>query len=252
MKWPRKVFLLLWLVLVVWLVIWLYPFVHPLLQHQPKSGWLNALVHNLLTSQQSQNFLSSPMPWVLLGVGGLMLLMMEIETRTRPLDTHGSAHHATRRERRPFVHAPRRFPQAQRQAPEACLVLGTSHGREISLSEKQQESNVIAVAPIGAGKTARIVIPNLLEEPGSRSLLISDVKGELVRITAGAVSRFHEVWVFSPHKPEESEGYNPLVHIRGVEDAQEFARCWVENTGKSKEDFWPEAARRLMTAAILY
>src|SRR5712692_10566996 len=118
MKWPRKVFFLLWLVLVVWLVIWLYPFVHPLFQHPP-------------------NLLSSPMPWVLLGVGGLMLLMMEIETRTRPLDTHGSAHHATRRERRPFVHAPRRFPrlsglpripqrlrslpfpQAQRQAPEA-------------------------------------------------------------------------------------------------------------------------------------
>src|SRR5712691_11555079 len=269
MKWPRKVFFVLWLVLVVWLVIWLYPFVHPLLQHPPKSGWLNALVHNLLTSQP-QNLLSSPMPWVLLGVGGLMLLMLEIETRTRPLDTHGSAHHGTRRERRPFVHAPRRFPrlsglpripqrlrslpfpQAQRQPPEARLVLGTSHGKEISLSEKEQESNVIAVAPIGAGKTARIVIPNLLEEPGSRSLLISDVKGELVRITAGTVSRFHEVWVLSPHKPQESEGYNPLAHIRGVEDAQEFARCWVENTGKSKEDFWPDSARRLMTAAILH
>ncbi len=140
MKWPRKVFFVLWLVLVVWLVIWLYPFVHPLLQHPPKSGWLNALVHNLLTSQP-QNLLSSPMPWVLLGVGGLMLLMMEIETRTRPLDMHGSAHHATRRERRPFVHAPRRFPrlsglprlpqrlrtlpfpQAQHQAPEARLGL---------------------------------------------------------------------------------------------------------------------------------
>jgi type IV secretion system protein VirD4 len=245
----------------VWLAIWLYPFVHPLLQHPPKSGWLNALLHNLLTSQQSQNLLSSPMPWVLLGVGGLMLLMMEIETRTRQLDTHGSAHHATRRERRPFVHSSRRFPrlpglprylQAQRQAQEARLVLGTSHGKEISLSEKQQESNVMTVAPIGAGKTARIVIPNLLEEPGSRSLLISDVKGELVRITAGAVSRLHMVWVFSPHKPLESEGYNPLAHIRSVEDAQEFARCWVENTGKSKEDFWPDSARRLMTAAILH
>ena len=73
-----------------------------------------------------------------------------------------------------------------------------------------------------------------------------------MRITAGAVSRFHEVWVFSPHKPQESEGYNPLAHIRSVEDAQEFARCWVENTGKSKEDFWPDSARRLMTAAILH
>jgi type IV secretion system protein VirD4 len=261
MKWPRKVFFLLWLILVVWLAIWLYTFVHPLVQHLPKSGWPNVLVHTLLTSQQSQTLLSSPMTWVLLVVGGLMLLMMEIEARTRQLDTHGSAHHATRRERRPFVHTHRRFPhlpgrprfpRAQRQAQEGRLVLGTSHGREISLSEKQQESNVIAVAPIGAGKSARIVIPNLLVEPGSRSLLISDVKGELARITAGAVSRCHEVWVFSPHKPLESEGYNPLAHIRSVEDAQEFARCWVENTGKSKEDFWPDCARRLMTAAILH
>ena len=266
MKWPRKVFFVLWLVLVVWLVIWLYPFVRPLLQHPPKSGLLTALAHNLLTSQQPQSLLASPMPWVLLGIGGLMLLMREIETRTRRLDTHGSAHHATRRERRPFDHAPRRFPRlpslhkprsspfppAQHRTPEARLVLGTSHGRVISLSEKQQESNVIAVSSIGAGKTARIVTPNLLEEPGSRSLLISDVKGELVRLTAGAVSCYHDIWVFAPHKPQESEGYNPLAHIRGVEDAQEFARCWVENTGKSKEDFWPDSARRLMTAAILH
>src|SRR2546421_6578748 len=161
MKWPRKVFFLLWLVLIVWLVIWLYPFVQPLLQHPPKGGWLSALVHNVLTSRKPQNLLSSPMPWILLGVGGLMLLMMEIETRTRRLDTHGSAHHATRRERRPFVHAPRRFPRlpglpyfprglrplqfprAQRQAPESRLVLGTSGRTEISLSEKQQESTVL-------------------------------------------------------------------------------------------------------------
>src|SRR5260370_8100178 len=244
MKWPRKVFFVLWLVLVVWLVIWLYPFVHPRLQHPPKSGWLNALVHNLLTSQP-QNLLSSPMPWVLLGVGGLML---EIETRTRPLDTHGSAHHATRRERRPFVHAPRRFPrlsglgripqrlrslpfpEAQRQAPEACLVLGTSHGKEISLSEKQQESNVIAVAPIGAGKTARIVIPNLLEEPGSRSLLISDVKGELVRITAGGPSRLPLMWGFFPPQPPPSAGEKPLAPISPVGEAPGVWRGWVGKT----------------------
>src|SRR5205807_1761593 len=148
MKWPRKVFFLLWLVLVVWLVIWLYPFVHAPRRFPRLSG------------------------------------LPRFPQRLRSLP----------------------FPQAQRQAPEARLVLGTSHGKEISLSEKQQESNVIAVAPIGAGKTARIVIPNLLEEPGSRSLLISDVKGELVRLTAGAVSRYHEVWVFAPHKPGESDG----------------------------------------------
>ena len=273
MKWPRKVFFVLWLVLVVWLVAWLYPLVHPLLQHPPKSGWLTALVHNLLTSQQPQTFLASPMPWVLLGIGGLMLLMMEIETRTRQLDTHGSAHLATRRERRPLVHAPRRFPrlpalprlprvrhttpavqrlQQPPRPPESRLILGTYHGQVISLTEHQQESNVLLTAPIGAGKTARVIIPNLFEEQGSRSLFISDVKGELVRRTAGRVSQFHDVWVFSPVKPQESEGYNPLAFMRSVEDAQEFARCWVANTGKSKEAFWPNSAIKLMTATLLH
>jgi len=97
-----------------------------------------------------------------------------------------------------------------------------------------------------------VVIPNLLREQGSRSLFISDVKGELVRKTAGAVSRFHDVWVFAPMHPQHSHGYNPLAFIRTVEEAQEFARCWVLNTGKSKEDFWPNAAIRLMTATLLH
>src|SRR6266567_7747420 len=127
MKWPRKVFFLLWLILVVSLVVWLYSFIHPLLQHPSKSGWLTTLVHNLLTSLQHQNLIASPMTWVVLVIGSLMLLMMEIETRTRQLDTHGSAHHATRRERRPFVHPSHRFPRLphlprlprMRQAPRA-------------------------------------------------------------------------------------------------------------------------------------
>lgn len=70
MKWPRKVFFVLWLVLVVWLLVWLYPFVHPLLRHPPKSGWVTALVHNLLTSQQPQNLMASPLSWVLLWESG--------------------------------------------------------------------------------------------------------------------------------------------------------------------------------------
>jgi len=143
-------------------------------------------------------------------------------------------------------------PQAQRTIAASRLVLGTYHGKVIALSEKQQESNVLLTAPIGAGKTARVMIPNLLQERGSRSLFISDVKGELVRITAGTVSQSHEVWVFSPLHPHESEGYNPLAAIASVEDAQELARCWIANTGKSKEAFWPNSAIKLMTATLLH
>jgi len=276
MKWPRKIFFVLWLALIGWLVVWLYPFVQPLVQHPPTHGWLTLLVHNVLNTKQNQNMLYGPMTWVLVGIIGLMVLMMEIETRTRRTTTHGSAHAASRREIRPFVHAPERLPhlahlprlprlphvrhtapavqrpQQSPPPPESRLILGTYHGRVISLTEQQQESNVLLTAPIGAGKTARVIVPNLFEEQGHRSLFISDVKGELVRLTAGKVSQSHDVWVFSPVKPQESEGYNPLAFMRSVEDAQEFARCWVANTGKSKEAFWPNSAIKLMTATLLH
>jgi type IV secretion system protein VirD4 len=272
MKWPRKVFFLLLLALIGWLVVWLYPFVQPLLQHPPKSGWLTLIVHNLLTSKQNQDLIHSPMLWILLCIGGLMLLMMEIEMRTRRTDTHGSAHPATRSEIRPFVHITQRFPRVprlphvplprvgsskhpakrQRSVPEARLVLGTSRGKVISLSEEQQESNVFLVAPIGAGKTSLIVIRNILRERGTRSLLIPDVKGELVRVTAGAVAGHHEVRVFDPVHPDRSDGYNPLAYIHTIEDAQEYARCWVANTGKSPEEFWLDAARDLMAWTMMH
>jgi type IV secretory pathway TraG/TraD family ATPase VirD4 len=96
------------------------------------------------------------------------------------------------------------------------------------------------------------MIPNLYYEDGTRSLMISDVKGELVRKTAGAVSRYYDVKVFAPLHSSDSDGYNPLAHIRTIEDAQQFAACWVQNTGESKEKFWPNAAIKLMTATILH
>src|SRR6266699_2727125 len=250
MKWPRKIFFVLWLALIGWLVVWLYPFVQPLVQHPPTHGWLTLLVHNVLNTKQNQNMLYGPMTWVLVGIIGLMVLMMEIETRTRRTTTHGSAHAASRREIRPFVHAPERLPHLA-HLPRLPRLPHVRHTAP-AVQRQQQESNVLLTAPIGAGKTARVIVPNLLEEQGHRSLFISDVKGELVRLTAGKVSQSHDVWVFSPVKPQESEGYNPLAFMRSVEDAQEFARCWVANTGKSKEAFWPNSAIKLMTATLLH
>ncbi len=259
MKWPKVVLGILLCCLIASLVYVLYPFVYPVIVHPPKSGWLTIILKNMLTLKQ--NPFAGIFPYVLLGIIGGMMLIGEIEVRTRKRTTHGSAHHATRRERRPFVQKIRRFStlgraqrtvQVQRSAPESQLLLGTYRRDVISLNEKQQESNIVLTAPINAGKSARIVISNLLLERGSRSLFISDVKGELVRITAGTVSQYHKVWVFAPMRPRESEGYNPLANIRSVEDAQAFAQCWVDNTGKSKEEFWPASARRLLTATLLH
>ena len=128
----------------------------------------------------------------------------------------------------------------------------TAVRRTVSLSERQQESNILLTAPVGSGKSSGIIIPNLLRERGSRSLFISDVKGELLRVTGGAVSRYHKVYVFSPTKPLISHGYNPLTYVKTPEDAQDLAQCWISNTGQSQDDFWPNIAKKLMVAVILH
>lgn len=138
-----------------------------------------------------------------------------------------------------------------RPAP-ALLTLGRYQGMVIRLSEQQQTENASVVGPVGAGKTSTLIIPNLLEEPGTRSLLISDVKSEGYRLTAGRISQRHEVWRFAPGNPQVSLSYNPLAAIQSYEDAQEFSRCWVENTGHSRDDFWPNTAIKMLTATVMH
>ena len=177
--------------------------------------------------------------------------MVEIDARARRHTTaHGSAHYATRREIRPFLH--HTFLSRRRESTPSLLVLGKYHRQVISLTEHQQESNTLLTASIGAGKSSKVIIPNLLLEKGNRSLFISDVKGELTRLTSGAVARYHEIWVFAPMTPTQSASYNPLSFIQTIEDAQELATCWVSNTGKSEEQFWANVAKKLMVAVMLH
>src|SRR5262249_49808823 len=92
-------------------------------------------------------------------------------------------------------------------------------------------------------------------ECGLRSLFISDVKGELVRKTAGHLSCHYEVWVFSPLKASQSHGYNPLAHIHNAKDALQFAQCWASNTGDghgSDAKFWTALVTRAINAAVLH
>jgi type IV secretion system protein VirD4 len=131
--------------------------------------------------------------------------------------------------------------------------LGRYYGRDISLSEQQQYEHVLLTAPTGAGKSTRFIIPDLLRETGARSLFVADLKGELYKITAGWLSQSMQVWLFAPANPKLSQGYNPLAHIKSVEDAQDFAETWVANTGEDKGNkYWENSARLLISATVLH
>jgi type IV secretion system protein VirD4 len=113
---------------------------------------------------------------------------------------------------------------------------------------------VLLTAPTGAGKSTRFIIPDLLRETGARSLFIADLKNELYPITAGWLSQTMQIWLFAPLQPKLSQGYNPLAHIKSVEDAQDFAEVWVSNTGSGGKDanYWENNARLLISATVLH
>jgi type IV secretion system protein VirD4 len=186
-----------------------------------------------------------PPLWMLLlwGVTALDLticygLYQRWQTRSRRSTIRGSAHWASGRELAPY--------QAHKE--EAALVLGRAGAVPIALSERRQCEHILLVAPQGKGKTTSIIVPGLLSEPGTRSLVAIDPKSELVSLTAGAIAERHQVWILAPDSPARSVTYNPLAHLQTFEDAQDFARCWVQNTGISQV-FYDGTAETLITSA---
>jgi type IV secretion system protein VirD4 len=183
---------------------------------------------------------------VLLVIGLLLVLAVLfdvlghlIKPRMRK-DTYGTAHFATPREIKPLLMSPHDTTR---------LLIGTyGRWRTLGLTHRQQESHVLLCAPTGKGKTSSIILPGLLREDGTRSLVINDIKGELVSKTWGALQQQYACCLFSSTRATESHRYNPLCHVRGMEDAEDLARCIVENTGTSSEPFWDNAARLLLYA----
>ncbi len=88
---------------------------------------------------------------------------------------------------------------------------------------------------------------------GVRSIVVTDLKGELTERTYAAMARHHRCQVLNLVSPGTSVGYNPLAHIRTALDAQVFAQTWIANTGQSSnEPFWDSAAKYLITAVVLH
>jgi type IV secretion system protein VirD4 len=163
--------------------------------------------------------------------------------RLRPSSSHGSARLASRRELRrlrPRGHGP--------------LYLGTAQGGTVALPEKLVYQHTLVVGPPGSGKSSGLIIPNLLRERGARSLVIVDPKNELIECTYAAVRRHADPWVINFLDPVTSRAYNPLTLVGdNAVEALNLAECWIANTGKSQsEPFWDNAARLLISAAILH
>ncbi len=166
----------------------------------------------------------------------------------RPGTSHGSARWATAAEVRAL---------RPRRAGGDLVVgeVGRWRPRPVAIPEDQLYEHTLLVAPNGTGKTAGLIVPNLLAEAGRRSLVIADAKGELAKLTGAHlrdVLGADQVHVLDFLDPALSVGYNPLAYVTDAASAALFAEAWVANTGTSKEAFWDNAARTLIGAAALH
>jgi type IV secretion system protein VirD4 len=267
MRWPKLVVLALALGLTIYALVYIYPLAAPLIHHPPQEGILSALFSDLI-SPHHESGLAAYYAFAVVGIGFVCWLLIGYDIKHRPRRTHGSARHANRREARQYrgrglvptrLRRPGRILQAlqrlrrARSRPAFLLHLGKYQGGDVVLDEEKQYQHLLLTGPTGAGKSARFFIPNLLQERGTHSLFIADLKNELYRKCAGWLSQYMQIWLFAPLQPQISCGYNPLAHIKSVEDAQDFAETWVVNTGtNTKDTFWETNSKLLISAMALH
>ncbi len=120
--------------------------------------------------------------------------------------------------------------------------------------DKRGNVNVLVVGGSGSGKSASYSIPNAFQLLGS--YVFTDPKGELYDRTAGYLKQNgYEIKVLNLVKPQNSDGYNPLMHISSEIDVDVIANTIVkgQKTGDGGSDpFWDDSAEMLLKALIYY
>ena len=114
--------------------------------------------------------------------------------------------------------------------------------------------NVLIVGGSGSGKSSSYSIPNAHQLLGS--YVFTDPKGELYDKTAGYLKQHgYNIKVLNLVNPQNSDGYNPLLHITSDIDVDVIAHTIVkgqEGEGKSSDPFWDDSAETLLKALIYY
>jgi type IV secretion system protein VirD4 len=120
--------------------------------------------------------------------------------------------------------------------------------------DKQGNVNVLVVGGSGAGKSTSYVFPNAYQCLGS--YVFTDPKGEIYDTTAGYLKEHgYNIKVLNLVSPENSDGYNPLAHIRSQVDVDIIAHTIVtgQGDGGGKQDpYWDNTAEMLLKSLIYY
>lgn len=131
------------------------------------------------------------------------------------------------------------------------LLIDGSEGR---LSEKQSFQNVCVVARVGAGKTSRYIIPNVLDKAKRKcSIVVNDPKGEVFAETSGYMqAKGFDVIAINPEDLEHSATFNPLLEARSDIEIEQVAEILIKagSGGGSRDQFWDNGAIRLVSVLL--
>lgn len=118
--------------------------------------------------------------------------------------------------------------------------------------DKYGNTNVLVVGGSGSGKSASYVTPNATLLHGS--YVYTDPKGELYNNTAGFFRKNgYDIKVLNLVRPENSDGFNPLVNINSEADVDIIAHTIVKGQGgESKDPYWDDMAEILLKSLIYY
>lgn len=127
-------------------------------------------------------------------------------------------------------------------------------GAEGRISESESYQNVCVIARVGAGKTSRYIIPNVLDKATQKcSIVVNDPKGEVFAETSGFMqSKGFKVIAINPEDLNRSASFNPLLEARSDIEIEQVAEILIKaGSGSSaKDQFWDNGAIRLISVLL--
>lgn len=126
-------------------------------------------------------------------------------------------------------------------------------GQKNRLSVPESYQNVCFVARVGAGKTTKYIIPNVLDKARENlSMVVNDPKGEVCDLTAGYLkAKGYKIIVYNPHNLSKSNLFNPLLEAKNHIELDQVAETliWAGNPS-DKDPFWNNGASRIISTLL--
>jgi type IV secretory pathway TraG/TraD family ATPase VirD4 len=120
----------------------------------------------------------------------------------------------------------------------------------------------LVFGPPGSRKTVSLIATQLLPEPGKRSFVVIDPKGEICAITSKYRRRVSEVKIINPYgllakeRPDmKSDGWNPLGDLDPDaasfgDEVQAKGDALIKTSSNERQPHFPDAARSGATGTI--